>query len=340
MRKYLLTGLMFIACFLSCGDTSLLAPLYEVNQILSEPSLAVEVEGMTDEAWATIDYFDEHWGGGHVTDPYNEKLKVERREGGWYNRSIHADGITIVGNDATLDVHFKSARLAILLMTAKRPELRDAFKDAFYVILGGGVSEVATEHGWGYPRLYFDRKIDPDIRHFHGIPELYGSHPKYSGIIVGGGLSPQVKKPRPAPVIFTGYTINTAVNSTDKALGCSMSTVGHEFVHALDWVLTFYDPTFHDKLEHAMENAKEKGLWDKVPYVSLKYPAHFFTGIVETWFYRIGPKDDVPYQNIFETVDEFVAYDPVVGELMQEWFIHVPFQELLSAEAVMARENR
>lgn len=329
---------LLIAC--SDGFNRGLNILNDLNTELLEP---VEVTDMTDEAWATLECKNETWY--KIVPPpdpaLTEALRMKQKE--FYNRYIDADGIAVIGNDRTLDVHFKNARKVILIMTAKHLHVRDAFRGCFYIIVAGGTGKSIITDNSG--NAWFEPGSDWDDGHIDLVPELgvwKGAWDNTQGFPWGGTLStgtlptksygwrtpdmpPVVRK----PVVKFGWCVAQAVWGQEM----TMTAIVHEFAHALHFTLRYFDPAFPEKLEHAFENAKEKGLWindDKLKGMVEGNIHHFWTGVLHVWYFDIGSDKG----NIFETVEDFYQYDPVMGELIEEWFVHVPMQDMFSAKAL------
>ena len=82
-----------------------------------------------------------------------------------------------------------------------------------------------------------------------------------------------------------------------------------------------------------MDYPLEKGLWPRLVghYSAAAEIREFWANIVTIWFYNIRPGWQKPGWQ-FETPEEFIAYDPVVGELITECFVYAPFYEWFSAD--------
>ncbi len=374
MKRYISFLLIAIVLLLGCGDTNSLHVLHDINTIVSEHS---EVTDLTPEAWekirivreldleSTEEYRNKYLGTESYTtesEEYYQKLLVYIAEGkklqeAFYNRYIDADGIAIVGNDRTLDGFFVCARQLILIMTAKRPELRNLFRHSYYIILVGGSDPPEPRIGYsgetnlcftsgGSPsryeipeliRLEIEFGVDPDT----GTPITTVSR-KYTHILGDGSLMSLTNSSAP-PVdnfyVKSGYCWGKVITSVDKNRCASMSTILHEFVHAIIPVMKRYDPTFEDKWDRAYDNAVENKLWAFSYYTPRKRDIHhFMTYVLDVFYFEIGGKIETPIGSRynFKTVEDFIAYDPITAEIILEWFAYAPMQELFSTDMVMS----
>ena len=113
-----------------------------------------------------------------------------------------------------------------------------------------------------------------------------------------------------------------------------MSIFTHEFAHALDSEMQYlkdrallasgiplqeaYNSTreFFDQLQEAYQQAKAsdayRNLWD--PYIITENLQEYWAEGVEIWYYGIGEGRE------FETHEAFAAVDPLLYELLSEWF--------------------
>ena len=339
MKHYKVLLLIVVGLLIfGCGDRSPLDVLLDVDRI---DATHFEVTDMAPAAWDKLKYWSESG-----VPPHPEELRVLQEA--FYNRHVDADGISIVGNDATHDVHFINAAKCILFMTAKHPEVREAYRNYYYIIIAGGLGDFDRRRSSGAvlsetcpggiisatcnEGLDFDQ--DGWYEDILAVPEM-----KYDTRGVSGTLrlvtvrNPDWTYPRAPLREYYGWTVQIAVNGR----GESMETTTHEFTHALDAGFNQFIPNFRDKMRHAHINAIEKGLWprlieqyDDVGSDTIKFwtseTAEFWASIVTIWFYNIRPGFS------FETPEEFIAYDPVVGALITECFVYMPFHELFSAD--------
>ena len=241
-----------------------------------------------------------------LAEKLEEAEKLKQLQEAFYNRYISADGVAVIGNDATLDHYFVIAKNVFLVMTSKRPELRDPMRDTFYLTFIGGEGENA------WPLI----TTVPEI-------EIYLSD-NWKGHFIG-----KYKHIRWYPTPFINdkrimiiTSIAGANYSRDNEL---MTTVVHELAHAF---MTIIDRYFDDdymgidpagKVVRAYDNAREKDLWPD--YIHRSSPIEFYAELVEIWFHGIGTH----WSAWFETYEEFEAHDPLSYALLDEWFPKVSF---------------
>ncbi len=232
------------------------------------------------------------------------------RQRAYYQKYISAGGIAIVGNADMPDRFFINARNIVLQMTAKRPEIREKLfpRTGFYMILVG-----STLAYWELPENIFRRNPSRAIGFCLGSRYCYAY------------VSEDYQNPLPQ-----GYPI-------------VMNTFVHEFAHAMEWVITHdgwtqkdppellppLDPAFEDRLKTAYEAAKAANKWrifdpaiidgevgevDVGPaYIMKNYKEYWAEGVVY-WYY-------LDHKHIsFASREEFAAYDPLLYELLAEWF--------------------
>ncbi|MYB01498.1 hypothetical protein F4X90_17760 [Candidatus Poribacteria bacterium] len=98
--------------------------------------------------------------------------------------------------------------------------------------------------------------------------------------------------------------------------GGNMRSFVHEFGHALNSVIVRLKPrVFRRQVAQAYDTAKEKGIWSG-NYIE-KNPREYFAEGVNYWFHDIGPG------RCFETREAFAEKDPLLAEILSEWFLPV-----------------
>ncbi|MDE0089536.1 MAG: hypothetical protein OXU23_27725 [Candidatus Poribacteria bacterium] len=275
-------GFLFFFLCLGCGDRANLDLLYT----LTEP---VEVFDITPEVREKLKAYHS------VYSDTAEQLKIEQKA--YYKRYIDAEGITVVGPDLP-DWYFIEARRIILVMTSKRPELRETLSGDFYMIIPD-------------PYLPFD--IIPEVR------------------------ASAVGKPRPFAVCNTHVNpIPKSKQVVGWCVGPiwqgNTELFAHEFAHALHTSIRILDSTFDDRLYRAYENAVEDNLWTLHLYVldNLAFPfsdyyktnyKEYWAEVVKYWFHRVG------HGHYFKTSQEFIEHDPQIGELILKWFPEVSLSQ-------------
>ena len=214
------------------------------------------------------------------------------RQRDYYDRYIDAEGIAIAGNHTVADESFREARNVILLMTAKHPELRD---------------RLHTRHGF-YMILYKVREGDK-------VPELY-LYAKLLGspVISLGACS---KGSTLTAQAITGYCFAPEIMRQTKLTyphGYGfVSLFAHEFGHAIETEIARLDANFRDKLKQAYATSIELETWGE-SYAASNWWEYWAEGVVH-WFYDIGEG------RAFENRQDFAERDPLLAELLGEWFI-------------------
>lgn len=327
--------LLFIAILafiipLACDETNVL----DVPHAFYDTA---EVTDMTEEAWEKLKFLRE-WGAfGDRTE------EIQKRQIAFYNRHIDADRVSIIGNSATQDFHFENARIAFLLMTEKHPEmLRNPLRDYYYITISGGTGEIRSIGGQYYEYSILNHVPRDDVVHINNVPEYYSGEnedgtDRYTvccGVTGTISMFTVVSNPR----IVAG---NIQANQRGT---WGMATLVHELTHGIQ-ILMSRDTNLTDMLEKAYSNAREKELWGWRT-TSKDDIFHFFTTVTQAWFYSIGNRtygnDFGPNRTTlrFHTPEDFIAYDPVMGKLITELFNYYPFQDILSADAVVERESQ
>ena len=223
----------------------------------------------------------------------------------YYNRYVDADGIAIMGNADLEDKHFREARDVVLVMTAKRPELREAMRmqnEGFYMSVYDEIDRIpdASELPENYIGAHVYKQIygpSGSCGIYNGVPDPPNDWTCYA--VIGQATVFVRSGPNVGP--GTVYAHN----------------VCHEFAHALDIKIKYLDPSFLNKLMHAYDTAKELGIWER-HYAGVNHAEYWAEGAV-MWFYDIGPR------RLFETRASFFEYDPLLAELLSEWFPVVSF---------------
>lgn len=229
----------------------------------------------------------------------------------YYQKYINAGGVAVVGNADMPDRYFVAAKKIILQMTSKHPEIREKLfprNSGFRMIL-----TPSTAAYWELPENLFRRNPKRVIGSCVGVRYCYAY------------ISSDYQTPLPH-----GYPLVA-------------ETLVHEFAHAIHWVIANegwtltnpaerlppLDPTFEDRLKRAYEMAKATGKWrikdpaiidgklgevDVGPaYIMENYREYWAEGVVY-WYYLNSNHIN------FASREEFAAYDPLLYELLAEWF--------------------
>ena len=224
-----------------------------------------------------------------------EFLLARQKE--YYNRYIDAAGIAIVGNAVTSDKHYIEARTIALAMTAKHPELRERLvENGFYMIL------YKVWEGYKVPELYLYANL-------LGNPVVnLGACNKGASLI-----TPTISGYCFAPVTGGGMR---EIKSSYPSEYTYMTTFAHEFGHAIEPEIARLDADFIEKLKLAYDTSMELGTWAGTK-AATHWSEYWAEGIV-FWFFDIGAGRS------FENREAFAKRDPLLDELLGEWFIEFP----------------
>lgn len=283
-----------LLCISGCSDRIVLPG--EVLKIVS-PSEAVVTtppEAVRDGIRLNQRYF-----------PREEGFEAKQRA--FYTKYIDADGIAILSHAEVEDRHLIEARQVILTMTAKHPALRDRLK---------------VQHG--FYMILFEPTTGPE--NMKNIPELYNER---EGYYYEKSMC-RMTSSRWGDAGVNGFCTAAVAG---EHLG-RMNTFTHEFAHALDSEMQYLkdrallasgiplneaynlNREFDDRLQQAFQQAKAsdayRNLWD--PYIITENPQEYWAEGVEIWYYGIGAGRE------FETHEAFAAVDPLLYELLSEWF--------------------
>ena len=312
MRK-LLIAVWFTFAFIACDEM----PIYKngielppVPEILSPPPDEVfdtymaipsvprealwirtyqrETRDVTHAQWKEwFEFKLEH--NGMTIDTFS-LLELQKR---YYTKYVEAGGIAIVANEGVKDTHLFDAWEAILVITSKRPELRERLQ---------------KEHG-------FYMSLLPRAESGWNVPEVINGN-LHANSCNASGLAPE--SPGVQGLCYARVALQA--DSGDR-----LWIFVHEFAHRLDWEIERLSPGFRDKVqvayETALKRAREENIWTRA---ITRHPAHeyFAEGVVE-WFYDIGEiHSNRPWEQPrrHTTYEEFKEKDPLLYELLDEWF--------------------
>lgn len=229
-----------------------------------------------------------------VSEVYRTKIRRVDQQRLYYTKYIDADGIAIMGNAFVTDAEFLIARDIVLRMTTKRPEMRKLLSPA------GGYRIILVP--------FFESTLE--------VPEKI-----FSGATVD--------------VSTGGRFMSVNLIGTQKLPGSAYAidhwgTLVHEFAHSMHAVIQCYERNekyrlcyrevgvpletldFQSRLETAYAQALNLGVWKRC-YAETNHKEYWAEG-VQRWYYDIGPGRK------FQTHEAFAAYDPLLAELLQEWF--------------------
>ncbi len=230
---------------------------------------------------------------------------IKAMQEAFYTKYIDAGGIAIVANADVEDKHLIEARRVVLTMTVKRPVIRDRLLSRhgrFYLILIRPPREELTR--WSF-----------------SIPEHNGN-----GFWPGCQMSiywqlESVMGYCFAPVIWYPAPLRTFVHEFAHALESEIDLLQpglvnrawlEEGIHLPLNEALESNPGFRDRLAYAYNTAYARGTWQG-EYANVNYAEYWAEG-TEMWFYDIGPG------RRFETYAAFSEQDPLLAELLSEWF--------------------
>ena len=205
----------------------------------------------------------------------------EEAQRAFYTKYVDADGIAILSDARVADQWLLEARQVVLTMTLRYPALRDRLR------VDHGFYIILFKHATGYN----------DISH---VPELFGTL---------GDYRTYREQSRHVPGRYCISGIN------GEHFG-RMRTVVHEFAHALHSEIDRLKHGFSDRVAQAYQQAKAsdayRNLWD--PYIVTENLREYWAEGVVIWYYGIGEDRE------FESYESFAAVDPLLYELLSEWF--------------------
>ena len=287
--------LLCICCY-ACSDEGIRITFQQVSESSVTTGVPIEVQELL---WEDPVYLKERllqvqqdetqpdW----VEDTIKTNICIAEKQRLYYTKYIDAGGIAIMGNSHVTDEEFLFARDAILRMTAKRPEMRKLMSPAarFTVIL--------------IPEGYSER-----------ISEI----PRFTC------------RDSQLPTNYAG--VGTRFYSLARVRGLERTTVIHEFAHSMHAFINRYEQKYSDcyyasgvtletldfqnRLEVAYQRAVELGTWPVSTAPNIH--EYWVTGVF-AWYYDIGEGRRFP------TRADFAAHDPLLEELVSEWFLEDSF---------------
>lgn len=253
----------------------------QVLEIIS-PSAAV-VTAPPEELWDWIKP-DERY--------FTPRASLEAEQRAFYSKYVDAGGIAILAHAEMVDQYLAEARQVILTMTLKYPALRDRLK------VRGGFYMILFKHATG-----------PDDRAQADAPEFLTKHGYY-----------HERTWCRMSYWDEGVQGYCSASVAQEHMG-RMSTLVHEFAHALDSEMERLNPGFVDRLREAYQQAKASGVyrdkWD--PYIITENYREYWAEGAEIWYYGIGEDRE------FETHQAFAEVDPLLYKLLSEWFYQGSF---------------
>ena len=292
--------LLLMCSMLGCGDEVVVSR--QVWEIIS-PSEGV-VTAPPSEVWEGIRHNRKYM-------PREEGFEAEQQA--FYTKYIDADGIAILAHTTVEDRHLIEARQVILTMTAKHPALRDRLrvKHGFYMILyrpttGPGDMIFIPEFYNAREGYYYEKNtcrmaisrwgnVDKGVYGFcaAGVTHEYSGHLRVFVHEFAHALDSEIQYLTDRALLASGVPVEEAYNSSRE---------------------------FFDQLKQAYQQAKTsdayRNLWD--PYIMEDSREYWAEG-VEIWYYGIGEGRE------FETHEAFAKVDPLLYELLSEWFYRGSF---------------
>ncbi len=227
--------------------------------------------------------------------PFEEYSYIDAQRA-FYTKYINAGGIAIVANAGVTDAELIDARTVLLTMTAKHPHLRDRLQmeHGFYMIL-------LERWTWGWD-----------------IPEVLVVSPTWEAVnscsMGSTGLWIDSEGAVRKPIGVYGYCY-ARLSQTMR-----FSTFIHEFAHALDREMELLDPDFQARVKRAHEHSN-------LPWAEELSWYEFWAVGVEYWFYNIG-HDLGPLTLHQKTYEDFFESEPLLAELLDEWFPRISLLNL------------
>ena len=234
----------------------------------------------------------------------------------YYTKYIDAGGVAIIGHYRVDDAHFYNARDIILIMTSKRPELRERLTP-YYEIPPAGTPQPNERYPSKFRMILFDL-------HQPGFPTM----PEYPN---GFG-----------PAGWCGATCQVGVSAFPNSGGRlrGYMILVHEFAHAIHSAINDFnttsnvihsevnalDPTFQPRLEAAyavaLANAAEEwpsplgflAQYSKRSYAMTNDREYWAEGVRE-WFEYAW----LAYEGELVWHDDVLKRDPLLYGLLDEW---------------------
>ena len=294
LKRYKLTCLLLCVylCIFGCGEGRMESVLYDVGggEVVVETALPPVVwdtlKAVRERDLQSLQFVSGNPAAAELIDAEAARVaELKAWQEEYYDRYVDAAGIAIVGNSGFSDVHYIRAGHIVLSMTSKRQELREELSVANRLYMVL-VGDGDTT-GWWYP---------PEIRHT-AIRIGYVPPPGCSISSKGG--------------FCYGYVFGGQGQR-------EFEIFVHEFAHAIDYaIITQLDPGFYEQVKQAYAIAVTSGTWAGL-YAEAAPGEYWAEGAV-VWFYDVGPGRQ------FETYDALAEHDPLLFDLLDEWFPRVSF---------------
>ena len=308
---------VFCLCVSGCDEGMLIS-----EQVFSVESEST-VTGLPEDLQTLF------WGDPEAQTDAEREYYAEYRE--YYTKYLDAGGVAIIGHDEVDDAHFYNAREVILTMTSKRPELRE--------------------------------RLTPDYKHRVCCATAAPKLPSRFRMVLWEADTPRIPEhPSVGPVNAgtCGVVCDAIVSSYTKRLWSDYSVVVHEFAHAIHFAINDFDgsfalndfpvpdgvdkldPMFQSRLEAAYAVAKANAVDEIHPPLgkyslgeyAMKNVNEYWAVGVAYWFEhlsKVWPEGfDPELEGRLHYHDAFLAKDPLLYALLDEWF------PLLSVEVTIS----
>ena len=241
-------------------------------------------------------------------DSLIHKICLREAQEAYYDKYISAGGVAVMGNKRLPDRFLYVSRDIILGMTQKRPELLPLLTPSRERRPGATQqSFLHDETGQMIPSPQFRVILAhsyPDM-----IPENYAGNNTFNYVVrTAGAVHAHFGWVRAS--VYDEITLNF------------VTLFIHEFAHAIHFAIRLLDPTFDDRLETAYAAAKENGSYFSPGNYALTNKAEYWTESIQRWF-TVFPTQEFLH-------NEFRQRDPLMYELLAEWFDLINLREVES----------
>ncbi len=232
------------------------------------------------------------------------------RQREYYTKYIDAGGVAIIGHYRVDDAHFYNARDVILIMTSKRPELRERLTPYYGIAPAGSTTNIR------YPSKFRMVLFQSDPG-FPTMPEFPNGHGNAGSC---GSWCVAMVTP---PIHFNIWS--------------DYSVVVHEFAHAMHYAINDFhiagnpipdginklDTTFQARLEAAYAVALANAVEWPAPFdkyfkseYAMTNDREYWAEGVRYWFQYVA----LEYEGKQLYHDSFLKKDPLLYALLDEWF--------------------
>ncbi len=288
---------LFIFCLFGCFDTD--TQQSQITKLLITGDSEVAVTDIPPEL---VEYYKAH--------QYADKFLA------YYTKYIDAGGIAIVGNHYVRDEQFYVAREVILLMTSKRPELREPLS----------LSNVRGDNRFRVILINAEEPLDSEFNSDYGRETGWNTIPEAPNYAQLGWANSQY-------IVAHIWWDHVDPAQRDGKIRFGLGVLVHEFAHALHMVaLSELDPTFNEQLLEAYG----KGCFSP-PNIHGSYNGRFrntyacrnhleyWAEFVVAWVY----KDAWVAWDDFTTFELLVnADDQLILPLLDEWIPKINLKPL------------